>query len=96
MYHFAQGNASEGRKLFEMALAVWDKFPERNSFLVHSTDLDTLMYWSNAELSINNHSEATNLIERAKDSLKKLPPSAITTSLALQIADVEKRIKKSN
>lgn len=96
MYHFAQGNASEGRKLFKMALAVWDKFPEKNSFVVHSTDVDTLMFWSNAELSINNYSEATNLIERAKDSLKKLPPSAITTSLALQIEDVEKRIEKSN
>lgn len=96
IYHFTQGDYLEGRKLFEMALAVWNKYPEKNPFVVNSVDLVTLMYWSNAELSINNYSEATDLIKRANDSLTKLPPDPITASLARQIADVERRIEQSH
>lgn len=94
IYQFTQGDYLEGRKLFEMALAVWNKYPEKNPFVVNSVDLVTLMYWSNAELSINNYSEATDLIKRANDSLTKLPPDPITASLARQIADVERRIEQ--
>jgi len=96
IYQFTQGDYLEGRKLFEMALAVWNKYPEKNPFVVNSVDLVTLMYWSNAELSINNYSEATDLIKRANDSLTKLPPDPITASLARQIADVERRIEQSH
>jgi len=92
-YQFTQNKYVEGRKLYEMALAVWNKYPEKNSFVVNSVDLLTLMYWSNAELLINNYSEATILIKRANDSLKKLTPSSMTASFARQITDVETRIK---
>ena len=96
-FHFTQGDPLEGRKLFKMALAVWKKFPERNPFIVHSTDLDTLMYWSNAELTLNNYAEAKDLIDRAKEKLTKLPPvNIITASLGRQIADLEKRIEYSH
>ncbi len=94
-YHFTQGNYSEGRKLYKRALAVWSKFPENNSFVVNSVDLVTLMYWSNAELSIGNYSEATDLIKRANDSLAKLQPGPMTESLKRQIADIEGRIEQS-
>ena len=93
-YHFTQGDYLEGRKMYQMALDVWKKYPEKNPFVVNSFDLVTLMYWSNAELSINNLSEATNLIRRANDSLTKLPPCPITKSLGRQIADVERRIEQ--
>ncbi len=96
MYHFTQRNYLEGRKYYEMALAVWDKFPERNIYLVNSVDLVTLMYWSNAELSINNYTVSFDLITRAKNSLAKLPQDPITTSLARQIAEVERRIEQSH
>jgi len=95
-YHFTQGNFTEGRRLYKMALAVWNKFSENNPFVIHSVDLDTLMFWSNSELSINNYTGANDLIGRANASLKKLPASPVTTSLARQIADVEKRIEQSH
>ncbi|MBN1930264.1 MAG: hypothetical protein JW786_01470 [Desulfobacterales bacterium] len=93
-YLFAQGDVAEGRRFYEMALSVWNKFPEKNPFVIHSIDLVTLMYWSNAELSINNPSKAADLIGRAKDCLTKLSPGPITESLARQIADVEGRIEQ--
>lgn len=95
-YHFTQGDPLEGRKWYEMALAVWNLFPEKNPFVVHSVDLLTLMFWSNAELSINNYSGATDLIKRANDSWRNLPPGPITASLARQIAEVEIRIEQSH
>lgn len=95
LYHFTQGDYLEGRKFYKMALSVWEKYPEKNLFVVNSVDLVTLMYWSNAELSINNYGEATDLVKRAKDSLAKLPPGQITESLARQIAVVESRIEQA-
>lgn len=92
-YFFLQGIPSEGRKYYEMALSVWDKFPEKNQYIIHSVDLLTLRYWSLAEASINNFPEAANLITRAKDCLKKLPHGPNTESLGRQIAELEKIIK---
>ena len=68
-----------------MALDVWSKFPERNMYIVNSTDLLTLMYWSQAELMVNNIRGAEKNIDLAKEKLEQLPPTPMTQSLAMQI-----------
>jgi len=82
---YSKGDYTEGKKYYEMALSVWYKFPERNMYIVNSTDLTTLMYWSQAELMANNVKEAEKLIAQAKDKLAQLFPSPSTTSLAMQV-----------
>ncbi|MDX7857968.1 hypothetical protein SJU92_18390 [Aeromonas caviae] len=75
---YSKGDYTEGRKYFEMALGVWNKFPERNLHIINATELLTLMYWSQAELEAKNIPEVQKLIEKAKDKLAQLSlgPSA--------------------
>lgn len=82
---YSKGDYTEGKKYYEIALGVWNKFPERNMYIVNSTDLVTLMYWSQAELSAKNLQEAEKLIAQAKDKLAQLSPGPMTQSLAMQI-----------
>ncbi len=82
---YSKGDYTEGKKYYEMALDVWSKFPERNMYIVNSTDLLTLMYWSQAELMVNNIRGAEKNIDLAKEKLEQLPPTPMTQSLAMQI-----------
>jgi len=82
---YSKGDYTEGRKYYEMALGVWNKFPERNMYIVNSTDLVTLMYWSQAELAAKNVKEAEKLIVQAKDKLAQLSPGPMTQSLSMQV-----------
>jgi tetratricopeptide (TPR) repeat protein len=84
-YLYSKGDYTEGKKFYETALGVWNKFPERNMYIVNSTDLVTFMYWSQAELMANNVKNAENLIGQAKDKLAQLPPGPMTLSLATQV-----------
>jgi tetratricopeptide (TPR) repeat protein len=92
--YYSQSDFTEGRKLYEKAMAVWDIYPESNHSIVTYTNVDTLMFWSDAELSIYNFSAARDLIERAKNYLQELPPSHFSANLEIQVADVEKRIQE--
>ncbi len=82
---YSKGDYTEGKKYYEIALGVWNKFPERNMYIVNSTDLVTLMYWSQAELAAKNMQEAEKLIAQAKDKLAQLSPIPMTQSLTMQI-----------
>ena len=82
---YSKGDREKGKRFYEMALSVWDKFPEQNSYFVDSTDLVTLMYWSQAEYGAQNLVEARRHIAQAKKKLATLPPGPMTQSLANQI-----------
>ena len=84
-YLYSKGEYTEGKRLFGEALNVWNKFPERNAYVVNSTDLVTLMYWSQAEFGVGNKKPAKDLLTEAKRKLAELPPGPMTESLKNQI-----------
>jgi hypothetical protein len=84
-YLYSKGNFTDGRKYFELALRVWDKYPESNMYIVHATDLLTLMYWAQAEVMARNVKEAERLIGQAKERLMQLSAGPMTDSLRNQV-----------
>jgi hypothetical protein len=92
---YAKGEFSEGKKYYELALSVWDRFPERNLYIINSVDLVTLMYWGQAELGANNITEARKKLRMAKEKLEQLAPGPMTTSLANQIETTENVIEQA-
>lgn len=84
-YLYSKGDYTEGKQFYEMALKVWDKYPESNMYIVYSTDLVTLMYWAQAELMANNVRGAEELIGKAKEKHSRLQPGPMTDSLGNQI-----------
>lgn len=92
---YAKGDFSEGNKYYNLALKVWDKFPERNLYIINSYDLVTLMYWSQSELGAYNFVEAKNRINQAKEKLSQLTPGPLTNSFANQIDATEKAIEQA-
>lgn len=94
-YLYSKGDLTEGKKYYGMALRVWDKFPERNMYIVNSTDLVTLMYWAQAEVGARNVNEAEKLIGQAKEKLSQLAPGPMTDSLRNQIDYTVSTIEKT-
>jgi len=92
---FAKGELSEGRRYYEMALNVWDRFPERNLYIINSVDMVTLMYWAQAEMGANNPVEAWNKFEMAEQKLNQLSPGPYTDSLRNQLLAVEEVLNLS-
>lgn len=84
-YLYSKGDITEGRRYFELALNVWDIFPERNMYFVNSTDLMTLTYWAQVEFTASNISQAQKLIARAKEKHGLLPKGPMTDTLLNQI-----------
>ena len=84
-YLYSKGEYSEGKRLYAEALNVWNKFPERNSFVVNGTDLVTQMYWSQAEIGVGNKQAAQERLAEARKKLTALPPGPMTDSLKGQI-----------
>ncbi len=84
-YLYSKGDYTEGKRFYEMALGVWNKFPERNMYFVNSSDLLTFLYWSRAELMAKNVKDAEELLNKAKDRLSRLSPGPLTESFANQI-----------
>lgn len=93
---YAKGNFSEGKKYYSLALKVWDNFPERNLYIINSTDLITLMYWSQAEVGAHNLVEAENKLTQAKQKLSQLDPGPYTDSLKNQLEATEKIIEQAD
>lgn len=93
---YAKGDFSEGKKYYNLALKVWDKFPERNLFIINSYDLVILMYWSQSELGAHNLVEARNKLIQAKEKLSQLDSGPYTASLANQINATEKAMEQAN
>jgi tetratricopeptide (TPR) repeat protein len=93
---YAKGDLTEGKKYYELALSVWDRFPERNLYVVNSVDLVTLIYWSQAESGVNNIAEARKKLNQAKEKLSQLAPCPMTKSLANQIDSTESAIEQAH
>jgi hypothetical protein len=66
---YSKGDFTEGRRLYNEALNVWNTFPERNTYVVTSTDLLTYLFWSQSEYAAGNKREAQ---EKLADARKKL------------------------
>jgi hypothetical protein len=84
-YMYSKGQPQEGKRLFEVAMHVWDKFPEPNAYVVNSFDLITLMYWGQAEYGQGNRSEAQAHLAEARKKLAAMPPGPYTDGLKNQL-----------
>jgi hypothetical protein len=91
-YLYSKGEYTEGRRLFLAAINTWDKFPEKNSYVVNSTDLVTFMFWSQAEHLAGNKTEAQAKLVEAKRKLTMLSPGSFTEALKNQIDYSERLI----
>jgi len=67
-YQYGRGEYTEGKRLYNEALSVWNKFPERNTFIVNSSDVITLINWSGSDFMVGNKVEAR---ERLVDARKR-------------------------
>lgn len=85
MHLYSKGEYTEGKRLFSDTLNVWTQYPERNAYVVNSTDLITQMYWSQAEWQAGNRSAAQEHLAEARRKLAALTPGPMTESLKNQI-----------
>ena len=93
-YLFSVGIYVEGRKHFQQALKVWDKFPEKNMFVVNSFDVVTLVNWAQAEIMTGNLRQAEEIIDQAKARLSQLPSGTTKESLQNRINFTSGFLKK--
>lgn len=84
-YLYSKTEYAEGRRFYGEALHVWKRFPEKNAYVVNSTDLMTSMYWSQAEWAAGNRQAAQERLAEARRKLSMLPPGPMTESLKNQI-----------
>ena len=84
-YLYSKGDYTEGKRLYAEALGVWDKFPERNVYVVNSIDLITLMYWGQSEFAAGNKLDARSHLDEARKKLAGMPPGPYTDTLKTQI-----------
>jgi tetratricopeptide (TPR) repeat protein len=84
-YLYSKGDYTEGKRLYNEALNVWNKFPERNTYVVNSTDLLTLLYWSQSEFAVGNKREAQERLMDARKKLAALSQGPQTEALKSQI-----------
>lgn len=84
-YQYSKGEYSEGRRLYGEAVNVWARFPERNAYIVNTTDLVTLMYWGQAEYAAGHVAEARERLAEARRRLAALPPGPFTETLKNQV-----------
>lgn len=95
-YLYSKDDYTEGKKFWEMALNVWEKYPEKNRHIVHSTDFLTLLYWANSELMTNNVREAEKLIGMAREKLSQLPSGPMTESYKNQLNYLVEMIEQAH
>jgi tetratricopeptide (TPR) repeat protein len=84
-YLYSKGDYSEGKRLYNEALNVWNKFPERNTYVMNSTDLLTMLYWSQSEFAAGNKREAQERLTDARKKLAALSQGPQTEALKSQI-----------
>lgn len=84
-YLYSKGDFTEGKRLYNEALNVWNKFPERNAYVVNSTDLLTLLYWSQSEFAAGNRRDAQERLTDARKKLSALSAGPQTEALRSQI-----------
>jgi hypothetical protein len=84
-YLYSKGNYTEGKRLYEESLKVWNKFPEQNTYFVNSVELVTYLYWSQADYAAGNKNDAKSRLAEARKRLDNLAPGPYTESLRGQI-----------
>jgi len=94
-YLFSIGDFAEGRKRFQLALKVWNIYPEKNMFVVNNFDVTTLLGWAQAEIMAGHLEMAQGIIEHAKEKHSRLPAGPITERLRNQISFLSDRINQS-
>lgn len=95
-YLFSIGDFAEGRKHFQLALKVWDIFPERNLFIVNDFDVITLLSWAESEIRVGHLEMAQSIIEQAKEKHSRLPAGFIKEALRNRISFLSGRINQSD
>lgn len=95
-YLYSKGEYSEGKRLYNEALNVWSKFPERNAYVVNSVDLLTLMYWSQSDYTAGEKSDALAHLTEARKKLTLLSPGPYTDTLRAQIEYTATFVEQQN
>ena len=63
----------DGRRYFEQALAVWDKFPSQSVVLTRFTNFQTELNWASVLLTTGHCAEVPEHMDRARGHLNALP-----------------------
>ena len=93
-YLYSKGNKDEGQRMYADAMNVWARYPERNTYVRDSSDLLTLMYWSQAVYSAGDKPAAREKLAQARQKLAGLPPAPYTDSLSNQLNYAAQFIEK--
>jgi hypothetical protein len=73
--HFALGNVEGGRAMYRLALAIFDKYPGANRFLVASTHTYTESWWAQNEGFQRLCAEAWTHVAAAEQYAKDMSPT---------------------
>jgi len=84
-YLYSKGNYTEGKRFYQEALKVWDRFPEQNAYIVNSVELVTYMYWGQSDYLAGNKNDAQSHLVEARKRLENLSPGTYTDSLRGQL-----------
>jgi hypothetical protein len=88
---FVQGQASDGRVLYQQALNIFNKYKGFDSYTVNSTHLQTENAWAVAELSFGSHQSVDQHIQAAEGYANQLTPGPGTEVFKSQIVQVRQR-----
>lgn len=85
-FYFTKGDVEKGNAYFQMALDTWSEFPDDNVFYKNASDIQTYLYWSRAQLALNNVEKASLLADKARLILIQLPLNTFSDGLNKQLA----------
>jgi hypothetical protein len=86
---FVNGRAADGRQIFAMALAVFEKYPGYNDSYQKSVHLQTQLIWHTAEMHAGFHQNARGRLDDAKRLALEVDPGPFREQLLKQVAQVE-------
>lgn len=81
MLLFSIGNFTEGRKQFQKALDIFEKYKINNEFIKLSVNLQTEIAWATLEINYMFKDNAISHFEKAKKLLLLYPPQNIEKDL---------------
>lgn len=88
---FMGGNPESGRREYETALRIFDRYPGFDRYTVAITHVITELNWAGAEASIRATSEVSRHIQNAERLAHDVAPSPTADTLLLQIAQARQR-----
>lgn len=90
------GQVSEGRKKFEKALIVWQKYPKVTQFYRNQTNGYTEMFWARSEFSAGNVEAANEHIRKASEIGESLPKGPVANQFNEEVGYWKKQIEEGN